>query len=168
MGYLEEIRAQHARAMWEAGNVLDCVPDAIWEKQYCGMPLYKHVYHMLHSLDQWFVNPTRYEEPAFHTENLNNLDVPTAHFLSRGEMQAYLKSIEAKLNAYLAALPEGELLLCPEGCAFTRFTLILGQYRHLCTHMGMLMGYVTAETGLWPRVVGLTGEPHERGGPEYM
>lgn len=168
MGYREEIRAQHARAMWEVGNVLDCVPDAIWVKEYCGMPLYKHVYHMLHSLDQWFVNPMRYEEPAFHAENLNNLDVPTARTLTRAQMKGYLRQIEEKLGAYLNSLSEEDLLMRPEGCRWTRFALFLGQYRHLCTHMGMLMGFVVAETSLWPRVVGLTGEMHERSGPEYM
>ena len=168
MGYLEEIREQHARAMWEVENVLACIPDAIWDKQYCGMPLYKHVYHTLHSLDRWFINPALYEEPAFHVENLNNLDVVTAKALPRAWMEEYLRQIGAKLDGYLAGLREEDLLACSEGCTWTRFTLILGQYRHLHTHMGMLMGFVIAETGLWPRVLGLTGEIHKRTGPEYM
>ncbi len=23
----------------------------------CDMPIWKHVYHMLHSIDQWYINP---------------------------------------------------------------------------------------------------------------
>ncbi len=33
--------------------------------------------------------------------------------------------------------------------------MILAQFRHLHTHMGMLMGFVIDDTGLWPRVLGL-------------
>jgi len=168
MGYLDAIRDQTARALWEAENVLSCIPGALWEKEYCGIPLYKHVYHMLHSLDRWLINPERYEEPAFHTENLNNLDVPTAQALSRAEMEAYFAQVREKITAYLDALSEDELTQTPEGSAWTRFTLILAQHRHLHTHMGMLMGFIIAETGLWPRVLGLTGTPRERSGPEYM
>lgn len=32
----------------------------------CDMPIWKHVYHMLHSCDQWFINPNEYTEPDFH------------------------------------------------------------------------------------------------------
>lgn len=41
----------------------------------CDMPVWKHAYHMLHSCDQWFINPNEYEEPPFHVPNLNSLDV---------------------------------------------------------------------------------------------
>ncbi len=51
-GYLEAIREQTRRALWEVGNVVDCIPESMWDAPYCGMLLYKHVYHMLHSLDQ--------------------------------------------------------------------------------------------------------------------
>ena len=30
----------------------------------CDMPIWKHVYHMLHSCDQWYINPTIYPEPC--------------------------------------------------------------------------------------------------------
>ena len=39
-----------------------------------GQPMWKHVYHMLHSLDQWFINPMKYDEPSFHRPGLNSLD----------------------------------------------------------------------------------------------
>ena len=56
------IADQTSRALWEVGNVIACVPDRLWEKEYCEQPLYKHIYHMLHSLDLWFINP---RDPAF-------------------------------------------------------------------------------------------------------
>ena len=129
--YSDIIKEQTNRALWEVENVVTCIPDAMWEKEYCGMPLWKHVYHMLHSLDLWFINPDDpgYVKPWFHEKDLNNLDVVT-----------------------------NKLLLKSEGCMYTRFTLILAQHRHLHTHMGMIMGVITAETGLWPRVLGLEGK----------
>lgn len=35
--------------------------------------------------------------------------------------------------------------------------MILAQFRHLHTHMGMIMGFIIDDTGLWPRVAGLEG-----------
>lgn len=51
------IAEQTKRALWEIKNVIDCVPDSLWNKEYCDMPLWKHIYHTLHSLDLWFINP---------------------------------------------------------------------------------------------------------------
>lgn len=40
-------------------------PDALWDRCYGGAPLWQHVYHTLHELDQWFINPrdTDFVEP---------------------------------------------------------------------------------------------------------
>lgn len=72
----EIITEQTKRALWEVKNVIECVPDEIWDKKYCDMPCWKHVYHMLHSLDLWYINPNdnNFREPLIHEPNLNNLD----------------------------------------------------------------------------------------------
>lgn len=59
------IKDQTIRALWEVKNVIDCVSDELWDKAYCQMPLWKHIYHTLHSLDLWFINPrdAHYKEP---------------------------------------------------------------------------------------------------------
>lgn len=160
---IEIIRDQTKRALWEIDNVIDAVPDDMWGTCYCGMPMWKHIYHTLHSLDRWYVNPRdeEYREPRFHVENLNNLDVVTDGVVSRAEINRYRGEIRAKIETYLLVIGDEELLEYPNGCEYVRFTLILAQFRHLHTHMGMLMGVVVAETGLWPRVVGL-----EQGIPE--
>lgn len=167
-GYLAAIREQTSRALWEVENVVDCIPDDMWNASYCSMPLYKHVYHMLHSLDQWFINPSCYAEPRFHIPNLNNLDTVTDMALTREELRAYFSQVREKIVCYLENLTEEQLLAQPEGCEWTRFTLMLAQHRHLHSHMGMLMGFIIAKTGLWPKVIGLTGEMAEREGPEYL
>ena len=154
------IKDQTKRALWEVNNVIDCIPNDEWDALYCGMPLFKHVYHMLHSLDRWLINPSDsgYKEPPFHTEGLNDLDAVTATALSRVQLSGYCGEVAAKITAYVSSLTDEELLIKPDGCAYTRFTLILAQFRHLHTHMGMLMGFTIAATGRWPRVVGLEGE----------
>ena len=45
------------RALWEMQNVMDCIPDELWDHCYGGAPLWQHLYHTLHHLDQWFINP---------------------------------------------------------------------------------------------------------------
>ncbi len=40
----------------------------------CEMPISKHVYHMIHSYDQWFMNPHEYAEPNFYVPNLHSYE----------------------------------------------------------------------------------------------
>lgn len=154
---LESIKDQTARALWEVKNVIDCVPDELWNKEYCEMPCWKHIYHMLHSLDLWFINPRdkAFKEPDIHEKDLNNLDVVSQKQLSREQIDHYFMVTSDKINKYLAGLTEEDLAVNPPDCEYTRFTLILAQFRHLHTHMGMLMGFIIDDTGLWPRVLGL-------------
>lgn len=154
---LQVIREQTNRALWEVGNVIDCIPDALWDKEYCGMPMWKHVYHMLHSLDLWYINPRdrHYAEPSIHEPNLNNLDVSSEKRLTRGEIDCYWKLVNHKIRSYLLELTDDQLDECPPDCEYSRFTLILAQFRHLHSHMGMIMGFIIDDTGLWPRVLGL-------------
>lgn len=153
----EIITEQTKRALWEVKNVIDCIPDELWDKEYCQMPCYKHIYHMLHSLDLWYINPRDkdFTEPDIHEKDLNNLDAVSEKTLSREEIDHYFLAIQEKIQDYLSHLTDSELLSYPSDCEYTRFTLILAQFRHLHSHMGMLMGFIIDDTGLWPRVLGL-------------
>lgn len=153
----EIITEQTKRALWEVKNVIDCIPDELWDKEYCQMPCYKHIYHMLHSLDLWYINPRDkdFTEPDIHEKDLNNLDVVSEKTLSREEIDYYFLAIQEKIQDYLSHLTDSELLSYPSNCEYTRFTLILAQFRHLHSHMGMLMGFIIDDTELWPRVLGL-------------
>lgn len=158
--YSSIITDQTERALWEVGNVIACIPDTYWDKHYYNVPVWKHVYHMLHSLDMYFINPRdiSFMEPAIHEEHLNNLDVITLKSLTRNEINDYFTATKAKIKDYLRQLCDEDLLTYPEGCEFTKFTLLLAQHRHLHTHMGMLMGFIVNDTGKWPMVLGLSGE----------
>lgn len=121
------IREQTQRALWEVKNVIDCIPDELWEKQYCSMPIWKHVYHMLHSLDLWYINPgdEEYCEPNIHEKDLNNLDVVTEKRLTRGEINSFYVQIKNKIEHYLRDLNDAVLLTYPKNCEYTKFTLII-------------------------------------------
>jgi len=153
--YTEIIKDEANRALWEVNNVIHCVPDELWDKCYCDMPLWKHIYHMLHSLDQWYINPRVYTEPSFHTEGLNNLDIPSDTPLTRQDIEHYFDDVERKITEYDDSLTDDILLQKPGNCEWTRFTLILAQHRHLHSHMGMLMGFIIEDTGMWPKTLGL-------------
>lgn len=112
----------------------------------------------MHSLDLWFINPLdkNYFEPSIHSENLNNLDAVSSKTLSRNDIDNYFSQIRINIDKYISNLTDEELLDFPENCEYTKFTLILAQFRHLHTHMGMIMGFIIDDTGLWPNVLGLT------------
>lgn len=156
--YVEIIKDQSERALWSIKNVIESIPDSLWYEDYCEMPLWKHVYHTLHSLDMWFINPRNYVEPNFHEKDLNSLYVKSDKTLTKKELKSYFVDIETKTKKYLEELTEEMLLEKPKDCEYSRVTLILAQHRHLHSHMGMLMGFVIVGTGLWPRVLGLKDE----------
>lgn len=155
--FIEIIEEQTKRALWEVKNVIDCVPDELWNKEYCEMPCWKHIYHMLHSLDLWYINPrdSEFQEPDIHEKDLNNLNVVSSKALTREEINEYLTCIDKKIRTNVSELIDNQLLKHPLNCEYCRFTLILAQFRHLHSHMGMIMGFVIDDTGMWSRVLGL-------------
>lgn len=124
----------------------------------CDMPIWKHVYHMLHSCDQWYINPTIYTEPDFPTENLNSLDIASERSLSRDELFCYLAAVRTKIMQYLDTLTDEMLYDVPSGCQSNRLGLILSQFRHFYAHLGNINGTTILETHQWPRVVGIDGK----------
>ena len=124
----------------------------------CDMPVWKHVYHMLHSCDQWYINPKEYTEPDFHVPGLNSLDIESEKCLTREELQQYLESIRTKIMGYLDAMTDEMLYDVPVGCKANRLSMILSQIRHFYAHLGNINATTIIETNQWPRVVGITGK----------
>ena len=154
--YVSEISDLTERAMWELRNVISCVPDEMWDRKYGGSPMWQHIYHTLSSLDRWYINPDSetYEPPSFDVPGLGDLNAVPEITLTRAQIDEYAEAVFAKIRGYIAALSDDMLTEKPENCRFTRFRLILGQFRHLHTHMGIIMGYVTTETGKCPYTLG--------------
>lgn len=130
-----------------------CDPDFVL----CDMPIWKHVYHMLHSCDRWFINPAHYAEPEFHEPDLNSLDVESQKTLSREELLAYLESVRAKVLRYADSLTDDMLYEIPPGCTCNRLALILSQMRHFYAHLGNINATTILQTNQWPRVIGTSG-----------
>jgi len=120
----------------------------------CDMPVWKHVYHMLHSCDRWFINPSHYAEPDFHEPDLNSLDVPSAKVLSREILTRYLEAVRGKTMDYVNSLTDEMLYEVPQDCKSSRFTLIMSQCRHFYAHLGNINATTIIETNQWPRVIG--------------
>ena len=102
----------------------------------CDMPIWKHCYHTLHSCDQWFINPTQYEEPPFHETGLNSLDYMGEKVLSREELLAYFEQVKTKILNYLDSLNDENLYEKPDGYKHIRLECIMGQMRHFYCHLG--------------------------------
>lgn len=123
----------------------------------CGMPIWKHCYHTLHSCDQWYINPMVYEEPPFHEEGLNSLDYLGTKVLSRQQLLDYFETVKAKIMAYLDGLNDADLYDSPKGYKHNRLECIIGQMRHFYAHLGNINATTIIEIGKWPRVVGMSG-----------
>lgn len=124
----------------------------------CDMPVWKHAYHMLHSCDQWYINPMHYSEPDFHVPNLNSLDIPSEKVLTREELLRYLDTVRAKILAYLDTLTDDMLYEIPTDSKSNRLALILSQFRHFYAHLGNINATTIIETNQWPRVIGHSGK----------
>ncbi len=122
----------------------------------CEMPIWKHCYHTLHSCDRWFINPAKYEEPSFHEEGLNSLDVMSEKVLSREDLLRYFEQVKSKIMAYLDTLNDKDLYEIPAGYIHNRLECIIGQMRHFYCHLGNINATTIIETGKWPRVVGMS------------
>ena len=161
------IREQTQRALWECENLLRAIPDALWDRRYDGIPMWKYVYHTLYSMDRWYINPgdPDYRDPSFHTKGLNDLNVVPSEdeTLPRETALSYFVAVKGKLCAYLDVLQDDELTECPADCDMTRFHLILGQFRHWHRHMGLIYGFLIEDTGNWPFVLNQLGAPPEQG-----
>ena len=144
-----EILFQNANIMLQTCN-LDFI--------LCDMPIWKHAYHMLHSCDQWFINPHHYIEPDFHEPNMNSLDIMSKKVLSRKDLLQYLEDIQVKIFEYLNSLTDEMLYEIPLDCTTNRLSLMLSQYRHFHAHLGNINATTIIETNKWPRVIGSSGK----------
>ena len=121
-----------------------------------GIPLWKHFYHMLHSLDQWFINPTHYTDPPFHRDGLNAInEKDLSPALTRDRLEAYFGSVRKKVLQYIESLSDKDLWEKPEGSSFNRLELAMGQFRHLMYHVGFIQSLTYARSGVWPEFQGM-------------
>lgn len=75
--------------------------------------------------------------------------------------------IEDKIKGYIGEMNDDELSSKPENCDYSRFCLILGQFRHWHRHMGIIYGFIVADTGQWPYVLNMEGMYPEKPMPNF-
>ncbi len=166
----DDIRFLTQRALWETKNLIQCIPDCLWTKRYDDIPMWKYVYHTLYSMDRWFINPcdTTYQDPPFHMPGLNDLNiVPDTESIEKTQIENYLDAIQKKIENYVQILTDADLSRTPEGCEFSRFCLILGQFRHWHRHMGIIYGFIIQDDGKWPYVLNMLGDYPATPMPNY-
>jgi hypothetical protein len=148
---VEAIR-RNTKHLFESASIMlqTCNMDYIL----CDFPVWKHVYHMLHSCDQYFINPHEYTEPTFHELNLNSLNIMTEKVLTREDLNKYCDDVCNKIMQYIDSLTDETLCEVPQGCRSNRLSLILSQYRHFYAHLGNINATTIIETNKWPRVAG--------------
>jgi len=115
--------------------------EQLYDTAICDWPLGEQVYHALHSLDQWFINPNSYEEPPVAARKAE------AGRLSKTELFNYYRYVRAKIGVYIKKLDDEMLAERPPGCQFTRLALALGQHRHFMYHIGLIHGCLRVHSG---------------------
>jgi hypothetical protein len=152
MSQLVEAIRRNTKHLFESASIMlqTCNMDYIL----CDFPVWKHVYHMLHSCDQYFINPHEYTEPTFHELNLNSLNIMTEKVLTREDLNKYRDDVCNKIMQYIDSLTDETLCEVPQGCRSNRLSLILSQYRHFYAHLGNINATTIIETNEWPRVAG--------------
>jgi hypothetical protein len=135
--------------------------DQLYNTNICDWPLGEQIYHMLHSFDQWFINPNNYKEPA-----ISQKKTAEGRKLSKSELIEFCGSIKVKISSYLEYLKGESLSSRPPDCQFNRLALVLGQYRHLMYHIGLIHGCLRVYTrgtsppyhGLGPPILPVTSK----------
>ena len=120
----------------------------------------RYLFHMIHSMDKYFINPYMYTYEAQQAggivENYSIISqsrdgyIPDDGFvIPRETLIAYSGYVKQKIMRYLDNLTDADLAQKPENCPHTKLALILGQYRHAMMHCGMSETFTFDKTGTW-------------------
>jgi hypothetical protein len=136
-------------------NVKICIETCDLEYILSDIPNWQHLYHMLHSLDRYYINPHHYTEPYFHKDGLNSMNkkINNENKLSKVLLLEYYENIKTKILDYLNSIDDKMLSEKPEDCRDGRLALIMAQYRHLYSHLGLLNCTTIINDGKWPTVM---------------
>lgn len=147
-------------------NVRDQILMADMETVLDGENHSRYIFHYLHSLDRFFINPCDYvyegEKLFGIREGLSSIDPSRKDYIndpsiviSKKQLLDYLEYVHVKINSYFENLTVQELLETPEGCEYSRLELILAQFRHLMWHVGLSSGITFSTKHEWNNFTGL-------------
>ncbi|MBP5706107.1 MAG: hypothetical protein J6W76_02395 [Spirochaetales bacterium] len=140
------------------GADLSCMVDNVNNSRY--------LFHAIHSLDKYFINPYQYEYEAgkiididedysIISEKRAGYQAMVGFVIPREKLQRYFDFVKTKIENYLANLTDEELVQNPPNCPYTRFDLILAQFRHSMFHAGMSEVVTFHTNGQWLEYKGL-------------
>ena len=149
-------------------NIRDQIEVAELEFVFDGVNGSRYIFHYLHSMDRFFINPVSYvyegEKLFGIPENLSVISSEregyvedTSIVISRDKLFAYFEYIKNKIEVYFDGLTSEELLQKPEGNEYTRLELILGQFRHQLWHVGLSSAITFEGKKIWNEFTGLNG-----------
>jgi uncharacterized damage-inducible protein DinB len=118
-------------------------------------PIRDQFFHLLHSMDQWFINPYDYRD-TFSVGTASLAVNAEERRISKKQLREYFAAVKGRIVGYLRSLDDSSLAGAPAGCPFTRIELILGQFRHAMYHVGLIHGCLRSETGHSPDYLGLS------------
>ncbi|MBN1698013.1 MAG: DinB family protein [Spirochaetales bacterium] len=154
---VSDIKKQVVILLKNIDELFSSLDDGMLDNAAGRWPLWRQLYHMLHSMDQWFVNPYRYTDHMGGGADVAGLVEETAIKLSKNELSDYYSDIRVKIEDYLNGLDAAMLKEKPGGCPFTRFELVLGQTRHIMYHIGLIHGIMLVSWNVLPGYHGLSG-----------
>ncbi len=149
-------------------NIYDQIQLADLETVFDGENNSRYIFHYLHSMDRFFMNPADYvyegEKLFGIKENLSVIDPERAGYeedtsivISRQQLLDYFEYVKDKINTFFDAMSDEQLTEKPEGCEYTRLELILGQFRHLMWHVGLSSAITFSIKNQWNEFTGLSG-----------
>lgn len=136
-------------------NLKNCIEAANLSQTVDSIPNWRYIYHTLHSLDKWYINPTEYTEPDNFEQGTASFDKPCGNVLSKEQLNGYADKVFAKIRSYLDEMSDHKLVEKPLQCQYTRLELILGQFRHVMCHVGIIMGAALVSGDNCPEYIGL-------------
>ncbi|MCQ2593162.1 MAG: hypothetical protein MJ188_10315 [Treponema sp.] len=128
----------------------------------------RYIFHYLHSMDRFFMNPADYVyegDSLFRiNEDLSIIDSNRVGYIedksiviSRQQLLDYFNFVKAKIQNYFETLTVEQLMEKPADCEYTRLEFILAQFRHLMWHVGVSSAITFNSKGQWNEFTGLSG-----------
>jgi len=149
---IKTIQTQSGVLLENIQVTLNSCDDSLLEKPFPTWPIWKQFYHMLHSLDEWFINPVEFKEPSIHKPYYRTAESGSGR-LTKEQLVSYFVEIRARIESYLDRLSTS-LIEEPIGKGnLTRLDLLLIQFRHVMHHIGYLHCSIKSETGESPQYI---------------
>ena len=153
----QSVKNQTKQIFQNIDILFDAVPKEEFDTRKGGFLAWKHFYHLLHSIDQNFIDPGNYTEPDFQKKNLHVINIEDDNKLTKEDILKYYEKVKHKIQKYLNELTDKELESKIKFAEreFTKLELILAQLRHIFFHIGYLHCCIKMEKGQTPEYIGL-------------